>query len=185
MHSVLTATLKLYTTPAQLRAAPRGSRKTQLAYRDALNAVSQYAFAHGQLSQPRALQAATYRDVRERFGLPAQLACNVPRQVRTTYQALWTKVRANAAARAAGVTKRRSRGLDQPPKSGSPTLTSNYRRDLQPQGGAAGEPADALRPGGAALQRLHAPCGPAAARRAHRRRQAAGMTSPTSGSTCW
>jgi putative transposase len=111
-------------------AAPRGSRQTQLAYRDALNAVSQYAFAHGKLSHSRALQAATYRELRSRYSLPAQLACNVPRQVGATYQALWTKVKATAAARAAGVTKRRYRGLDQAPHYVSPTLTYNYRRDF-------------------------------------------------------
>jgi putative transposase len=130
MQSVLTAKLKLHTTPTQLRTL----RQTQLAYRDALNAVSQYAFAHGKLGHQVSLQAATYRDVRARFGLPAQLACNVPRQVGATYQALWTKVKANAAARAAGVTKGRYRGLDQAPRYVSPTLTYNYRRDLQSQG---------------------------------------------------
>jgi putative transposase len=111
MYCVLTAKLKLQTTPAQCRAL----RQTQLAYRDALNAVSQYAFAHGKLSQPRALQAATYRELRARFGLPAQLACNVPRQVGATYQALWTKATVNVAARAAGVTTKRYQGLDQAP----------------------------------------------------------------------
>ena len=40
-----------------------------------------------------------------------------------TYKALWTKVKANAAARAAGHTKKRYWGLDQAPKYGSPTLT--------------------------------------------------------------
>jgi putative transposase len=81
------------------------------------------------------LHAATYRDVRARFGLPAQLACNVPRQVGATYQALLTTVKANAAARAAGVTTKRYRGLDQPPKYVSPTLTYNYRRDYSLKAG--------------------------------------------------
>jgi len=68
------------------------------------------------MSNQISLQEATYLDIRARFGLPAQLACNVPRQVGATYKALWTKAKANAAARQAGWTKKRSRGLDQPPK---------------------------------------------------------------------
>jgi hypothetical protein len=52
-----------------------------------------------------------------------------PRQVSPTYQALWTKAKANAAARAAGRTKKRYRGLDQPPKYVSPTLTYQLGHD--------------------------------------------------------
>jgi putative transposase len=125
MDCVITAKLKLHTTPDQFRAL----RKTQLAYRDALNFVSRYAFAHGKMSNQIGLQEATYLDVRATFGLPAQMACNVPRQVGATYKVLWTKVRANAAARAAGHTKKRYRGLDQAPKYISPTLTYNFQRD--------------------------------------------------------
>src|SRR4029077_18500388 len=126
MPQVIPAKLKLHTTPDQFRAL----RQTQLAYRDALNYVSRYAFAHGKMSNQINLQAATYLDVRARFGLPAQMACNVPRQVGATYRTLWTKVKANAAARNAGHTKKRYKGLDQPPKSVSPTLTYNYHRDF-------------------------------------------------------
>ena len=123
MNSVIiTAKLKLHTTPEQFRAL----RQTQLAYRDALNYVSHYAFVHGKLSNKVALHEGTYADIRTRFGLPAQMACSVPRQVGAAYQALWTKVKANAAARAAGQTKRRYRRLDQAPKYVSPTLT--YQR---------------------------------------------------------
>src|SRR5258708_1855103 len=125
MHCTITAKLKLHTTPDQFRAL----RQTQLAYRDALNFVSQYAFAHGKLSNQISLQEATYLDVRACFGLPAQMACNVPRQVGATYKTLWTKVQANAAARAAGHTKKRYRGLDAAPRYVSPTLTYNFQRD--------------------------------------------------------
>ena len=103
MHTVITAQLKLQTTPTQFRAL----RATQLAYRDALNDVSRYAFAHGKMSHPVGLQDGTYQEIRAKFGLPAQMACSVPRQVGATYKALWTKVKANAAARAAGHTKKR------------------------------------------------------------------------------
>ncbi|HUY76331.1 MAG TPA: transposase [Ktedonobacterales bacterium] len=125
MKQVLTAKLKLHTTPDQFRAL----RQTQLAYRDALNFVSRYAFAHGKTSHQIGLQEATYTDIRSRFGLPAQMACNVPRQVGATYKTLWTKVKANATARAAGATKQRYKGLDQAPTYRSPTLTYNMQRD--------------------------------------------------------
>ena len=122
MNSILTAKLKLHTTPDQFRAL----RQTQLAYRDALNYVSRYAFAHDKLSNKVSLQDGTYQAIRTRFGLPAQMACSVPRQVGATYKALWTKVKANVAARAAGHTKKRYRGLDAAPRFTSPTLT--YQR---------------------------------------------------------
>jgi predicted transposase len=84
MITVLTAKLKLHATPDQFKAL----RQTQLAYRDALNHVSRYAFAHGKMSNRVGLQEGTYQDVRAKFGLPAQLACSIPRQVGATYQAL-------------------------------------------------------------------------------------------------
>ena len=46
MKITLTAKLKLLTTPDQFRAL----RATQLAYRDAMNFVSAYAFAHRKTS---------------------------------------------------------------------------------------------------------------------------------------
>jgi IS605 OrfB family transposase len=42
---------------------------------------------------------------------------------------LWTKVKQNAAARKAGHTRKRYRGLDQAPKYVSPTLTYQYKKD--------------------------------------------------------
>jgi putative transposase len=121
----VTGKLKLLTTPDQFAAL----RQTQLAYRDALNMVSVYAFAHGKTSNQRRLQHETYISVRAQFGLPAQMACNVPRQVGSTYQALWTKARKNAEARRLGYTKRRFKGLDAAPHYVSPTLTYNLGRD--------------------------------------------------------
>jgi putative transposase len=94
-----------------------------------LNYVSRYSFAHGKMSNQRALQRENYNDIRLKYGLPAQMACNVPRQVGATYKALWTKVKQNAAHRKAGHTKKRYKGLDQPPKYVSPTLTYNFHRD--------------------------------------------------------
>jgi putative transposase len=126
MKQVVTAKLKLYPDAAQFQAL----RRTQLTYRAALNAVSQYAFVHGKLSNQQALQHACYEQLRTQYGLPAQMACNVPRQVGATYKSLWTKVQANVTARETGRTKKRYRGLDQPPKYTSPTLTYNYHRDF-------------------------------------------------------
>jgi predicted transposase len=130
MHTVLTAKLKLHTTPEQFRAL----RQTQLAYRDALNEVSRYAFAHGKMSHTVGLQDGTYQEIRSRFGLPAQMAGSAPRQVGATSHTLWTQVKANAAARAAGHTKKRYRGLDQAPKYVAPkyvapTLTYQLGHD--------------------------------------------------------
>ena len=125
MKQMLTAKLKLTTTSEQFQAL----RHTQLAYRQGLNYVSQYAFEHGKMSNQRALQRECYDDLRLKFALPAQMACNVPRQVGAAYKALWTKVKHNAAARHAGRTKKRYKGLDQAPRYVSPTLTYNYQRD--------------------------------------------------------
>jgi len=125
MKTVLTAKLKLQMLPDQFQAL----RHTQLAYRDALNFVSQYAYAHGNMSNRVALQDGTYDEVRARFHLPSQMACSVPRQVGATYKTLWTKVKHNAALRKAGKTKKRYKGLDQAPKYVSPTLTYQYQKD--------------------------------------------------------
>jgi putative transposase len=132
MKQVITAKLKLHTDSSQFVAL----RATQLAYRDALNYVSRYAFAHRKKSNQQWLQHETYADVRAVYHLPAQMACNVPRQVGATYKTLWTKVRLNAQARRAGITKKRYKGLDQAPKYVSPTLTYNYHRDYSLKEGA-------------------------------------------------
>lgn len=125
MKTTLSAKLKLHTTPEQFKVL----RATQLAYRDALNSVSQYAFAHGKMSNKVVLQEGTYQAIRTRFHLPAQMACSVPRQVGATYKALWTKVKQNVAARKAGLTKKRYKGLDEAPTYVSPTLTYQFGHD--------------------------------------------------------
>jgi len=125
MKTMLTAKLQLQTTPEQFASL----RATQLAYRDSLNLVSQYAFAHGKMSNKVKLQEGTYDEIRVRFHLPSQMPCSVPRQVGATYKTLWSKVKANALARKAGQTKKRYKGLDEPPKYISPTLTYQYGKD--------------------------------------------------------
>jgi putative transposase len=125
MQQIITAKLKLLITPEQQQML----RQTQLAYRDALNYVSRYAFAHGKTLSNDRLQQGTYREIRALFHLPSQMACNVPRQVAATYKGLWTKLKQNLAHRKAGHTKKRYKGLDQSPKYVSPTVTYNYGYD--------------------------------------------------------
>jgi putative transposase len=125
MQQIITAKLKLIATPEQHHSL----RQTQLAYRDALNSVSRYAFEHGKMSNAERLQQGTYHEIRVLYGLPSQMACNVPRQVAATYKGLWTKLKQNLAHRKAGHTKKRYKGLDQPPKYVSPTVTYNYHKD--------------------------------------------------------
>jgi putative transposase len=125
MKTVITAKLKLHMTPEQFQAL----RATQLAYRNALNYVSQYAFVHDKMSNRGALQEGTYDEVRVRFQLPSQMACSVTRQVRATYKTLWTKVKQNVAARKAGWTRKRYKGLDQALRYAFPTLTYQYKKD--------------------------------------------------------
>src|SRR5436305_789700 len=78
MKQVLTAKLKLVTTPEQFSAL----RATQLAY----HAVSRHAFVHGKMSNQRRLQQAMYAEIRAVYRLPAQMACNVPRKARSHLQ---------------------------------------------------------------------------------------------------
>ncbi len=125
MKTVITAKLTLHTTPEQFAAL----RTMQLAYRDALNFVSQYAFVYGKMSNAVRLQDGTYDDLRARFRLPSQMACSVPRQVGATYKALWTKVNQHAQHCKQGRTKKRYQGLDQAPTYLSPTLTYQYKKE--------------------------------------------------------
>src|SRR5215472_7374250 len=126
MQTTITAKLKLVTTPEQCAAL----RQTQLAYRDALNQASQYAFAHGKTSKSQRVHHALYEEVRATSGLPSQMACSVFRQVGATYKGLWTKWYKNVQARKAGWTRKRFKGLDKPPHYVSPTVTYVYGRDF-------------------------------------------------------
>jgi putative transposase len=126
MQQIITAKLQLNTTPAQFQAL----RTTQLAYRDALNAVSSYAFEHGKTSSNVALHRGMYAELRARYGLPSQLACSVERQVAATYKGLWTKLKKNAEHRRKKITRKRFKGLDKPSKYRSPTVQYTRRARL-------------------------------------------------------
>ena len=80
MQQIITAKLKLLTTTDQFAVL----RTTQLAYRDALNAVSHYAFEHGKTSSTLTLHKGVYAELRTRYHLASQLACSVERQVAAT-----------------------------------------------------------------------------------------------------
>ena len=126
MQQIITAKLKLITTPAQCEAL----RQTQLAYRDGLNAVSRYAFERGKISNVTRLHKGMYAELRARYHLPSQLACRVERQVSATYKGLWTKLKKNVQHRRAKITKKRFKGLDQPPHYSSPTVQYTRRARL-------------------------------------------------------
>jgi putative transposase len=125
MQQIITAKLKLLTIPDQFQAL----RAAQLAYRDALNAVSHYAFEHGKTSRTLTLHKGMYAELRTHYHLPSQLACSVERQVAATYKGLWTKLKKNAEHRRKKITKKRFQGLDKPPKYSSPTVQYTYERD--------------------------------------------------------
>ena len=125
MQQIITAKLKLITTPEQGQAL----RQTQLAYRDALNAVSCYAFEQGKTSNATRLHKGMYAELRARYHLPSQLACSVERQVAATYKGLWTKLKKNAEHRRKKITRKRFKGLDKPSKYSSPTVQYTYERD--------------------------------------------------------
>jgi putative transposase len=125
METTITTKLKLLATPEQFRQL----RLTQLAYRDALNQASQYAFAHGKTSNSQRVHHVLYDEVRATHGLPSQMAGSVFRQVAATYKGLWTKWYKNVEARKAGWTRKRFKGLDKPPHYVSPTVTYAHGRD--------------------------------------------------------
>jgi putative transposase len=125
MHQIITAKLKLTPAPEQFEAL----RETQLAYRDALNAVSRYAFEKAKTSNVTRLHKGMYTELRARYHLPSQLACSVERQVAATYKGLWTKLLKNTEHRQKKLTKKRFKGLDQPPRYSSPTVQYTYERD--------------------------------------------------------
>jgi hypothetical protein len=74
MQQIITAKLKLLTTPEQHHSL----RQTQLAYRDALNYVSRYSFEHGKPGRERVFcQYAPMRRTLKpkRHALPGMPSC--------------------------------------------------------------------------------------------------------------
>ncbi|GGS37361.1 RNA-guided endonuclease InsQ/TnpB family protein [Deinococcus knuensis] len=125
MRVTISAKLKLRHSPEQKAMLDAVS----LAYRDALNFASKEAFKLDKTSSAPKIHKAVYETLRERFGLGAQLACTVERQVAATYKTQWTKLGQNLSARERGFTKRRYKGLDSAPKFVSRTLEYQHGRD--------------------------------------------------------
>ena len=96
--------------------------------------VSRYAFEHGKTSSNICMHRGCYAELRGRYRLPSQMACTVEREVAAAYKGQWTKLKKNGAARSAGHTKKRYKGLDQPPKFVSPTLTYQHGKDYSLKG---------------------------------------------------
>jgi putative transposase len=91
--------------------------------------VSLYAFTHGKTSRVTTVHKGMYAELRTGYHLPSQLACSVERQVTATYKGLWTKLKKNVVHRRAKITKKRFKGLDQPPHYSSPTVQYTDERD--------------------------------------------------------
>lgn len=125
MRVTISAKLKLRHSPEQKAKLDAVS----LAYRDALNYASEEAFKLDKTSSAPKLHAVTYKPLREKFGLGAQLACSVEKQVAASYKAQWTKLKQNLSAREKGFTKKRYKGLDSAPKFVSRTLEYQHGRD--------------------------------------------------------
>jgi predicted transposase len=163
MKTIITAKLKLHTTPEQFAAL----RVTQLAYRDALNYVSQYAFAHGKMSNKVKLQDGTYDEVRARFHLPSQMACSVPRQVGATYKSLWKKVIQNTAARKAGQTREALQRTGQGSQVCFSHVNLSGAQGLHPEKRPAGEYSDAGWAHHCSLYRIEQACGDPSEQQGH------------------
>lgn len=125
MRVTISAKLKLRHSPEQKAKLDAVS----LAYRDALNFASEEAFKLDKTSSAPKLHAVTYKPLREKFGLGAQLACTVERQVAASYKTQWTKLKQNIKSREKGFTKKHYKGLDSAPKFVSRTLEYQYQRD--------------------------------------------------------
>jgi len=132
---VRTAKLKLNCSSEQVAEL----QAVTAAFRDGQNFCSRWAFDNGKTTSNKAIHQACYSQLRERFGLSAQLACTVERQVASTYRTLWTATtqaasrRKSAALRKAGGGKGRLprlyRGLDSAPVFRKPTAEMLFGRD--------------------------------------------------------
>ena len=125
MRVTISAKLKLRHSPEQKAMLDAVS----LAYRDALNFASEKAFELDKTSSAPRLHKVVYDDLRGKFGLGAQLACTVEKQVAATYKTQWTKLKQNISAREKGFTRKRYKGLDCAPKFVSRTLEYQHGRD--------------------------------------------------------
>lgn len=88
---VLTQTVKIQLQPNAEQIIKL--RALQHRYTDASNYVSQYIFDHGFMLSQHKLHDALYYDMRERFGLPSQIAQSVIRSVIARYKTVKTQLK--------------------------------------------------------------------------------------------
>jgi len=131
MKVTMTARLRLLTTPEQFQAL----YQTHVAYRDALRAVSYYAYAHGKLRNQQRLQCECDDDICLRSGLPMLLVYHVLWRGGVACKGVWAQARKNAGPGRAGWTRKCSRGPGRAPSSVSPGQTFNDHRDFSPREG--------------------------------------------------
>jgi len=126
VKQIITAKLKLETNKEQFKELTNLS----LAYCGALNFGSNKAFELDKTTNANLLHKSIYRECRDKFGLPSQLACSVSRYVTASYKTLWTITNKNIKARKNKETKRVYKGLNKAPKYISRTTMFQYGRDF-------------------------------------------------------
>lgn len=84
METVITAKLKLLPTPEQIPMLDN----TLAAVRAGLNYASRIAYENNLLSAFKKLQKLTYTDLRSKYDLKSQMACNVCSVVAGTYASM-------------------------------------------------------------------------------------------------
>jgi len=132
---VRAAKLKLTCSPEQKSALDA----VTLAFRDAQNVCSKWAFENEKTSSNKKIHDACYVTLREQHGLSSQLACSVERIVSATYRTLWTTTK-NAAKRRKEALGRKApgqkvripklyKGLDSAPVFKARTVEYQYGKD--------------------------------------------------------
>jgi len=124
MKTVITAKLKLNTTSEQFAHL----RAMQLAYRDALNFVSQLCLCTRQDEYRSLCRMARITRSALVFICPPKWPAVFPARLVPPIKPV-DQNKKNAEDRRVGRTKKRYKGLDQAPKYVSPTLTYQYKKD--------------------------------------------------------
>lgn len=102
-----------------------------MAYQQALNETSEYIFNQLDKRPTTArLQSDLYRHIRSKYQLGAQTTQSVFRQVKATYQGLWTKIKKNMEHKRLGCTDKAYKGLEKPPFYKGTTMDLVYGKDF-------------------------------------------------------
>lgn len=124
-NQIITVKLKLDHTPDQLLAI----NTLCLAYRDALNYASMVAFNHNKTANKLTIHKLVYENIRTKFNIGSQLACSISRDVGAKYKQQWTKLKQHQENLKKGYTKKRYKGLDNPVKFSSRSVTLQHKKD--------------------------------------------------------